>query len=92
MESHKSNDYVFGRPSVKFEIDFADPLLNLERIKTNCKSDKTKDNVRLFAKTLLEFLNEKESHTTQTDMSSDDLKSMDVFGNGYKTETFNDVL
>ena len=61
MESHKSNDYVFGRPSVKFEIDFADPLLNLERIKTNCKSDKTKDNVRLF-------------------------------GNGYKTETFNDVF
>ena len=76
MESHKSNDYVRGRPSVKFEIDFADPLLNLERIKTNCKSDKTKDNVRLFAKTLLECFDEKESQATQTDMSSDDFSFM----------------
>ena len=48
----------------------------MERIKTNCKSDKIKDNVRLFAKTLLECFDEKESQATQTDMSSDDFSFM----------------
>ena len=69
MESDKYNNYVCGRPSVKFEIYFADPYLNLERMKTNCKSDKIKDNVRLFPNTILNFFNKKELHATQTDMS-----------------------
>ena len=62
--NHNSNA---GRPSHKFEINFREPLKHIERIKAICKNDTLRANVKSFSEELLNFCENKETKTTQTD-------------------------
>ena len=55
-----------GRPSFKLEINFKDPLKYLEEIKSFCKSDPVKKNVKQFAQALVALTAETVNTATQT--------------------------
>ena len=55
-----------GRPSFKLEINFKDPLKYLEEIKTFCKSDPVKENVKQLAQALVALTSETVNTATQT--------------------------
>ena len=61
-----------GRPCVKIDINFHDPLKSIDQIKSICKNNKVKENVHEFAKALLNSTEIKESNSTQTDMDGID--------------------
>ena len=69
-----------GRPCVKIDINFNDPLKPIDQIKSICKNSKVKQNVQEFATALLKLKDTNESSSTQTDTDGMDYFS-DVLEN-----------
>ena len=57
----------FGRPSVKVEINFKNPQNSIDQIEYLCKNEVLKENVRIFAKALLNLTDETVGEGTQTE-------------------------
>ena len=59
-----------GRPSHRFEINFREPLENIERIKASCRYENLRANIKLFSKEILDFCDKdnKETKAMQTEI------------------------
>ena len=55
-----------GRPSVKLLVNFNDPLEHCEEIKEMCRNPSIRQNVILFAKSLLQLSQSTDTSSSQT--------------------------
>ena len=80
-----------GRPTNKIEINFNQHMISLNQIKVFCKNKTIKENVRTFARALMEMTEEPIDVATQTesrdtfvnDMFLEELKSKSAEEQGY---------